>query len=264
MIGTSEEKIATGEMLSVRLDHSGPMELGLLTESLQALAQAHARYADAHGVTVNGDAVRLFVREIRSGSIIVDLIALSQNAPLFAEQIATIVNFTRNLVEILRYFKGDSTEQPQELKTRDAQDITKFLGPVAQDVRSHLNLTASDNAVINVHYTVSSNDANAIQNRAAGWIAKHAEPSRGVLHGQLFYFFQARDDRQATAGDRGIIEAISPNPVKTIFANETAKAATLDEALFRKAYVVDVEVQTIDGRPRLYKILEVTDSFDRD
>ncbi len=118
--------------------------------------------------------------------------------------------------------------------------------------------------MIIVNQTVNSNDANAIQNRAAGWIANHAEPLRGVLRGQLFYFFQARDDKEATTGDRGIIEAISPHPVKTIFANETAKVAMLDEALFRKAYVVDLEVHTIDGRPRLYKILEVSSSFDRE
>src|ERR1700736_1790079 len=40
---------------------------------------------------------------------------------------------------------------------------------------------------------------------------------------------------------------ISPNPVKTIFASEDAKAAMLDEALFRKAYVVDVDL-TANGR----------------
>jgi len=38
----------------------------------------------------------------------------------------------------------------------------------------------------------------------------------------------------------------------------------LGEALFRKAYLVDVDVQTISGKPSLYKILAVTDSFDRD
>ncbi len=83
--------------------------------------------------------------------------------------------------------------------------ISNFVAPVAQDIGAQLNVTATDNATVNISYTVTSNQANAVQNRAANWIAKNAEPAHGTLYGQLFYFFQARDDKQATAGDRGII-----------------------------------------------------------
>jgi hypothetical protein len=37
----------------------------------------------------------------------------------------------------------------------------------------------------------------------------------------------------------------------------------ITKRLFRKANIVNVEVQTINGRPRFYKILDVTGSFDR-
>ncbi len=38
----------------------------------------------------------------------------------------------------------------------------------------------------------------------------------------------------------------------------------LGEALFRFAYVADVDVQTIGGQPRLYRVLEVHDRVERE
>jgi hypothetical protein len=50
--------------------------------------------------------------------------------------------------------------------------------------------------------------------------------------------------------------------VKTIFASEDAKAAMLDEALFRKAYVVDVDL-TANGRPDYHAAPLTTKSTSR-
>jgi hypothetical protein len=115
------------ERLSITIQNTRPVELATLTESLQALAAAHARFADEHGVTINGDAVRLFVREIKTGSIIVDLVALAANLPMFPDQIATVVEFSKSLVEIIKFFKGEREGEPEGLERRDAQDVTKFL-----------------------------------------------------------------------------------------------------------------------------------------
>lgn len=253
------------EVLTVRIENSQPVELASLTESLQAFANAHSRFAEERGVAINGDAVRLYIREIRTGSIIIDLMALAANVPIFPDQIKSLVDYAKFISESLKFFKGDAPTEPTGLKPRDVEDLTKFLTPVANDTRGTLHLTAGTVGTVNVvNYNVTSTEANAIQNRARNWLTQRAAPVHGIQRQQLFYFFQARNDAQATAGDRGIIEAISPNSVKTVFANEQAKQAMLNEALFRKAYIVDVDVQTINGRPRLYRIMEVTDTLDRE
>ena len=43
-----------------------------------------------------------------------------------------------------------------------------------------------------------------------------------------------------------------------------AKQYPLQEPLFQKVYDVDVDVQTVEEKPMLYRILKVHDSFDRD
>ena len=53
--------------------------------------------------------------------------------------------------------------------------------------------------------------------------------------------------------------------VKVAFSDETIKAMMLfeDKNPFRMAYVVDVSVETIEGRPALYNVLAVHDKFER-
>ena len=59
--------------LEIKIDYSRPVELADLTISLQGLARSYKRYSSQHSTEVS-DAVKLYVREIRSGSIAVDLV----------------------------------------------------------------------------------------------------------------------------------------------------------------------------------------------
>lgn len=240
------------------------MELVRLTESLSAIAASFARYADRSGLAINGDDVRLYVKEIRSGSVVVELVALAKTLPLMIEQARSVLDFARFLSETIRFFRGELAAPPAEITTKDAQDVKQLLAPVAADPKASLQITAQDNSTVNVTVNLSSNDANAVQNRATNFVAQRAAPVNGVQHQMLFYWYQARDQRAAKAGDLGIIESISPRAVKTLISSDQVKEQMLGEALFRKAYVVDVDVQTISGKPNLYKILSVIDSFDRE
>lgn len=250
--------------LTLHIDHSGPIELTKLTESLSALAASYARFADKIGLAINGDDVRLYVKEIRSGSIIVELVALATTVPMVIEQARSVLDFARHLAETIKYFRGEAPKPPADTTAKDAQEVKQLLGPIAADPKATLNLIARDNAKVSVTLNLNSNEANAVQNRASNFAAQQAAPASGLRQQMLFYWYQARDQRRAKAGDLGIIEAISPRAVKTVIASDGVKDEMLGEALFRKAYVVDVDVQTISDRPKLYRILRVIDSFDRD
>jgi hypothetical protein len=79
----------------------------------------------------------------------------------------------------------------------------------------------------------------------------------------VLYWYQARNDQKSQRGDRAIIESISPTPVKAIFVSEGIKGKTLlgTSNPFKRAFIVDVSVETIGGRPALYRITEVHDSL---
>jgi len=79
-----------------------------------------------------------------------------------------------------------------------------------------------------------------------------------ILTDQLMVLEQVKNDAKKQ-GDRGIIEAISEKPVKLIFASEEAKRAVLsvEENPFKCLLLVDVEVKSHEGRPKIYKIYTV-------
>jgi hypothetical protein len=51
--------------------------------------------------------------------------------------------------------------------------------------------------------------------------------------------------------------------VKVLISSDALKEQMLSDALFTKGYIVDVEVQTMQGRPGVYKILAVHGAVDR-
>lgn len=259
-----QDLISSEPTLTVTIQHRGPIELQQLTESLQALARQHLRFAQREGRIAGDEVASLYVREIRSGSIVVELVALTKTFAMVPEAVNTVFDFARNIRDVVGYFRGQLDSPPKGTDAADAQDIATVLKPIASDPHASVQLIARDNATVNVSINVNSLEANAIQNRARNFAAVKAEPVRGILAGQLFYWFQARDQTRAKSGDKGIIEAISRKPVKVIFSDEGTKGQMLSEALFQKAYVVDVDVQTIGNEPRLYKILRLIESFDRD
>ena len=77
-------------------------------------------------------------------------------------------------------------------------------------------------------------------------------------------WYQTRNDQDCKTGDLGIIESIKSTPVKTIFNSEDIKTSTvlnLEENPFHYAYIVDVIVDTINGKPVIYKIVKFHEKF---
>ena len=253
------------EVLTVTLDHVGPIELSVLSGSLYSLAAQHLRFADRIGATINGDQVKLYVREIRSGSIIVELIAMAQTAGTIAGAMNTVVSFAKNIHGLLSFGTGAATAPPPKTTPSDARDLSQFIEPAASNPDALMKLEVSGGAQVNIGtLIINSNQANATQNRLRNWAARQELPVNGTHSAQLFYMERATGNPASTTGDRGIIERFSRKSVKTRFANLENKQRMVDEALFRKVYVVDVDVQTVEGQPRLYTILRVLDTMERD
>lgn len=257
------DPLGSGEVLTVTLNYTMPVELADLSTSLGALAHQHQRFAERVGASINGDRIRLYVKGIRPGSIIVELLALAQTVAPLVEAVNTIVPFAKNVAELLGFAVGRAPRPPEGTTTRDARDLSEFIKPVAGDLGSSMVIQAHDNARVEVNLRIDSNEANAAQNRLNNWAARQQEPVSGIHEHQLFYFARATGDAQRGTGDRGIIERFGKQAVRTRFMTAEAKQLPLQEPLFQKVYDVDVDVQTVDGKPMLYRILKVHDSFDR-
>lgn len=182
----------------------------------------------------------------------------------FAENANTIIGFSSYLKSAYDYLTGKSPDKLQ-FEKGNYQNLSSIIEPIAKDKGSQINCNTTINGNVQVTINLNSLEANAAQNIAKREIDALAEPITGVHNKVLLYWYQARNDLRSTTGDKAIIESLNSNPVKVIFDNETLKQKMLSdpENIFVHAYVVDVSVETIKGKPAVYKIIDVHEKIDR-
>jgi hypothetical protein len=154
---------------------------------------------------------------------------------------------------------------PTPLDKSEYERLSQIIDPVAKDNSAQLNISASSGAAITVNFNMTSTEANAIQNRIRRYRDLMPMTLTGIHKDQVFYWYQVRDAVDKP-GDRGIIQRLYSRPIKVQFASDAVKSEMIDRAEnpFRLFYIVDVDVTEIDGKPVLYRILEVKGSMGRD
>jgi len=250
--------------LTVKLDNRVPVELGAFTSGMQALAALYARHAAVVGEEVNGEEVRLHIRSVASGSIIVDLVALGATISPILEHAKSIVGFAHTLKDLFDFAKGKRAAPPDSLDRTDLKLGRDFLGVAARDPQSNVQVNAAEGTVVTVNVVnMTGLEAGGAQQRLEHYLAMDKLPATGMHPGVLFYWKQAKEG-DSKAGNRGVIESISPKAIRTRFSDPKMHQAMMEDALFKRAYVVDVKVETVSGNPALYTILNVIESMDRD
>jgi len=250
--------------LTVEIKNSQPVELVDLTNSLLGLADEYKRFLVLRDGPVAAEQIKLYVKEIRTGSIITELIAIAPGALPFIEYAITIIDFSTFLNSVMNFFLGKTNKSP-EIDKRSYENFSKFLEPVAKDGGSQLNCHTTINGDVNVFLNIASNGANALQNKFRKEIELINEPITGLKEKVVLYWYQARNDPKSRAGDRAIIESISKGPVKaTIAEGIKSEMLTGPENPFQLAYLVDVEVETINDKPSVYKVSKVHEKFEKD
>jgi hypothetical protein len=173
------ETLSSEGLLTFKLDNKAPVALDDLTESLHAVADAYQDFLIAAGLSIPGEGVRLYVHELRTGSIIAVFQALADQARfLFGEHGVvptaqsvfdhpdTLAGFLGSVNDVVQFFLG-RTEGKKEPTKREADQIIKILEPVAKDNGSQLNMAVSGSVHIGeIHYHYNSQEANAVQKRA--------------------------------------------------------------------------------------------------
>ena len=250
--------------LHIEIKNVQPLELVDLNKSLLGIAEQYKRFVTSEGTPADAEEVKLYVSEIRSGSIIADLVSYSPLMLPFIENTVSILDFCKYLHAAYEYLLGKTREKPRQLEKIDYQALTNIVEPVAKDNGAQINIGAI-NVTNPVFINLNSLESNAVQNSAKREIEKLQEPVTGIKEKVLLYWYQARNDPKSEAGDRAIVESIYRGPVKAVFSNESIKTKMLldMENPFTHAYVVDLAVETIRDKPALYRILDVHEKIDK-
>ena len=251
MVGTIElDAHIENAMLQVRINNTKPIDLIDYAQSMLNLGSEYSSFINKTDIHLSSEDIKLYVKEIRTGSIITELVAIAPSLIPFMDHIK--VSFD--------YLLGKGSK-PKDLDKDGLKRISKFIEPIANDSGSILQLDASNNHG-EIHIHLNSEGANAIQNRAHKELEKMKEPVIGLHKQVVLYWSQARNDNKK--GDKAVIESISEKEVKVVYDSEDLKYRMIYEQphIFDTAYVVDVYVETIKDKPVLYKIVAFHDTVD--
>lgn len=254
------------------LEHEGPIPLAEFTHALQRLASRYTREAKASG---SDDEPRLYIAEIRKGSVVVDFVTAHPYA-LPAAVLATTVSiatgynalhdFAKNLGELFDHFTGK--RQKPVISKADCDDMRALAAPVIQTLNAQISVSINAES-LHPLFVLTEPEARIADNRAASERKLLEQKDEDSLEAVLFVWDQVRNAPAIEEGrspDRGIISSVDSRPRQVSFAGDEIKQAMTRQDFnpFEKAFVVDAKVLIGPNGPAAYRITALHDVLERD
>lgn len=261
----TEDIFIDDQRLVLELNNKKPVELLDLTESYISFAELYKSRTEKNPNLKHIVEPKLYVKEIKSGSIITELIDYAPLLFPFVENANSVIEFFKFLKNVYELLREGKNEQIEITKT-ECNNLSKIISPVVKDNGSQLNISTIINGGVTNNYLITNESAVQLDTRINNYKTLLSEIENNVHHKVLMYWYQVRDEIHAQAGDKAKIESITPKPLKVIFANDDLKQKILEDSgnFFKYAYIVDVELQTMDNKPVLYKVIEIHDKIDKE
>jgi len=256
--------------LEITINNNNPVVLTDLTMALLGVGQQFERFIENETNEQHAASSELFIKDVRSGSIIVELVAQAIPVVPLLWQGGSLLEWVNHTKSVIEWLNGKLVSPPKDLTKQDLKQWSNILEPVAKDRASQMNFTVSNGGRVINQIFITSEQANAAQNQIKREIGKLEEPDDHTQRKRVMVWYQSKFDSLPSTGDKAVIESISKAPIKVIFENNAVKKAMLlGDVRYPKqwhelAYIVDVKVQTVQGIPKVYTIINYydEDTFD--
>lgn len=267
---TSLLELDFSDKLEITINNERPVVLIDLTMALLGVGQQFERFIENETTEQSQAGSELFVKEVRSGSIVVELIAQAIPVAPLLWQGGSLVEWINHAKSVIEWLSGKIPLPPKDVTKQDLKQWNNILEPVAKDHGSQMNFVVSSGAHVVNQFFITSELANAAQNAIRREVGRLDESDDHIQRKRVMVWYQTKFDDTSKTGNKAVIESISSYPVKVIFENNAVKKAMLaGESRFQKqwhelAYIVDVRVQTVQGVPKVYTIINYydEDTFD--
>jgi hypothetical protein len=255
--------------IELRICLDQPPTLVDLVSAFVAIGNQFDHYIRREHPNLEG-AAQLFVKEIRKGSTIVELIP--QLAPLIANMDAALIidNFVRRYGGAIQSFIAG-----HKLPDASRSDIKDMLGAVTAIANDTDGRAIISSAVyhetkttkrVEIQFdTAQAREAKAvIERQKADLELKAFEPFENVL--MVFWQSNLKDPSTGKrTGERAIIETVWPKPLAVVYETDLAadrikhETEQGDRNLYKLGFYVDCYVERLRGKPVAYRVTEVRD-----
>lgn len=257
----------------VVIENSEPIDLLDFTSSLTGLAKEHEARMRADNPGLDIEETRLLIMEVRKGSIIMEML------PAFAPIVSTMeitntaVSFVEHLTHLAERLRkpGGRLEDPT---TAQLKNLTDTVQAVVRDSTGRLSIEARyKNGKVLQELIIEKDDAITIEANSVAQ-RRELEQAKSVPYPRVLMRLHQSSVENLRIGKRtsekGIVESIDATPRPLIYASDLAGQRIKDEISkadgnpFQKGFVIDLDVETVGGRPRVYRVVEVYDIIDLD
>lgn len=260
-----------GEAIIVTLDLQQPVEIGDFISAFSGLAAQFEKYIKTEHPDLQGR-VKIYVKEVRKGSIEAELIPLAYNTIVSALDHSQIVGkFLKGVAAKLGVFSNKGGRLPDTSKT-ELTALTDTLVAVANDPDGKAAIRAvrykKTKATTEFALEFDTDTARAASQEIAAQYQEISQVTDFDHENKLMTFFQSNRKDAEKTGEKGIIEDISPKPLAVVYASELARDRIKSEMLsgdrnvYKLGFFVDVNVATRAGKPVAYRIKSVRDVID--
>lgn len=258
------------------LDTKEPIELGDFLSAFTALSSQFEKYIKASHPDLSSEA-KVYVREVIPGSIVADMIPLySIIAPLISEmdKILIVEQFVRQYGKRLqKYLRGEGRDT--EASRSDLKEFCDAVAAIAKDPDGSGTIEAAvykdGKRDVRAAFKFTTKEAQL----AVGGLNEHRkelEAPGDADHKRVVMVFSQSNVKDSPVGkrtsERVVIEALSSKDLPLIYASELAEQRIkheirdADDNVFKKGFVVDVNVELRGGKEIGYRITNVHQVFD--
>lgn len=258
--------------LTLTLNLAEPVEAGDLGKMFEALSKEFEDSLEGNNPDLVGQA-KIYIKEIRKGSIIIDLLPLIRDAIGVMKDAKVISDFSVLLQNRLKpLFSG----KPSGLKTKgDLITVANLIRAVANDQNGNATLESATfkQGVFRKQLDIKFDTRQA--RTAISTVEREIlliEQTTGQPYERVTMVFVRSSITDSDLGKRSgelvIVEVISRRGLPLIYASELAEQKIKheiresDENIFKKAFVVDVNVELRGGKEIAYRVSHVHQVFD--
>lgn len=253
------------------IENQDPIDLLDFTASLTALAREHEATMRATRPGIDVDETRLLIVDVRKGSIVLELL------PALAPLVAT-VEYANTAIEFVKHIAGAVTVlgrpggRLENATTQQLKNMNDMVHSVVKDTNVSLQIAVkhTNGEVIQEIVVKKEDGRHIVENARAQRLELEGKGS--ASHQRVLMHLHQSSVENLKVGkktsEKGIVESLDPIPRTLIYASDLAGQRIKDAILepggnpYQKGFVVDLDVETIGGRPRVYRVLAVHDVID--
>lgn len=258
--------------ITITINNKQPLELVDFTASFNAIARQYQKFAVGFDDVHSRREAKLFITDLRRGSIIADLVPYAQEIGGALKSVAPYTDDAKKVLGFAKYLKFGmdallhSKKASAETSAKDLKDFSQILEPIAKDPGATFIFQATGDATQNITFNIESKDANIIQNQATKQIEALKEPEQKRFNKRLMYWYAATRGKPSKTSDKAIIETVSPKPMPVFIEDPEIKQKMMDgkDNPFLIGFMVDVELLIVRGEVRGYSILHLHGALEDD